>query len=203
MQGAGAATMKPCLLVLLIALALGCAAGEPLPKFNKLANEGAPAFLQGLFVADKNDENATSLSSLMLTSTPWQLSQEIFNPSAEEPVRTSINAAITSWECYNAGADDSALAGAILFISEGNRTTINGEVETGQEWCWLVGISEDGKTLKKHVQRSVDSQSSEAGGYNPDCPGRVHGGAINFPTPYTLVANKVFPTPLENPCRKA
>lgn len=41
-------------------------AGAPLPKFKKLANEGAPAFLQGLFVADKvSEDNATSLSTLV------------------------------------------------------------------------------------------------------------------------------------------
>lgn len=44
-------------------------------------------------------------------------------------------------------------------------TCAAGEVQSNQEWCWLVNVSEDGKTLKKHVQRSVDSQSSEAGKY--------------------------------------
>lgn len=38
-----------------------------------------------------------------------------------------------------------------------------GEVESNQEWCWMVNIGADGKTLKGHVQRTVDSQSSEEG----------------------------------------
>lgn len=137
-------------------------------------------------------------------------------------------------------------------------TRAAGEVESNQEWCWLVNVSEDGKTLNKHVQRSVDSQSSEAGkytqlsasvvflvalelvprcqwlvcwaaaisqrhapaglvgcadatappaspagcndsilpaplettcaagGYNTDCPGRLHGGAVMFPVSHPL-----------------
>ena len=45
----------------------------------------------------------------------------------------------------------------------------------------MVSFSKDGQTLRQHTQRTVNSQSSEQGGYNTNCPGRLHGGAILFP----------------------
>ena len=40
-----------------------------------------------------------------------------------------------------------------------------GKIGDKQEWCWLLSFGEDGKTARKHIQRAVNSQSSEQGGW--------------------------------------
>lgn len=51
------------------------------------------------------------------------------------------------------------------------------------------------------ISRDIDTQSSEAGAFNPDCPGRLHGGDVVFPPVFEKVETKHFPA-TKNPCAK-
>lgn len=48
--------------------------------------------------------------------------------------------------------------------------------------------------------RAIDSQSSDAGAYDPVCPGRLRGGQILYPTVYRKAATKYFPAVADTPC---
>lgn len=51
----------------------------------------------------------------------------------------------------------------------------------------------------RSTSRRIDSQSSEAGGYDPACPGRLRGGQILFPLVFRKVETRPFPA-VANPC---
>lgn len=102
---------------------------------------------------------------LALVLLPFQAALFTFVAAHTLPVPSFklCSAAATGGECSQRAASVHPLAHTPRTVHAATRAA--GEVESNQEWCWLVNVSEDGKTLKKHVQRSVDSQSSEAGKY--------------------------------------